>query len=295
VSNHCGYAAIVGRPNVGKSTLLNRLIGQRLAITSHKPQTTRHNILGVKTLPEGQILYVDTPGMHRRGSNALNRYLNRAARSVLADVDCVLFLVEALHWEEEDRLVVEELVKTRAAVILAVNKVDRVKDKDRLLPFLAQVAATHELGEVVPVSARRGINLDRLEASVLQALPEGPNVYPASQITDRSERFLAAELVREQLTRRYGAEIPYAATVEIERFEERGALYRIGALVWVEREGQKKILLGERGLALKEAAREARLQMEKLFEHKVHLEIWIKVKKSWSSDEGALGRLGYLE
>ncbi len=295
MSNRCGYAAIVGRPNVGKSTLLNRLIGQKLAITSHKPQTTRHNILGVKTLSGGQILYVDTPGIHRRGDNALSRHLNRAARSVLADVDCVLFLIEALHWEAEDRLVLQDLSRSQAPVILAVNKVDRVKDKERLLPFLAQIAATYAFREVVPISARTGVNLGGLETGVLQALPEGPNVYPAEQITDRSERFLAAELLREQLTRRYAAEIPYVVTVEIERFEELGRLYRIGAIVWVEREGQKKILLGEKGLALKEAASEARLQMEKLFERKVHLEVWIKLKKSWSSDQGALVRLGYLE
>jgi GTP-binding protein Era len=271
------------------------MIGQKLAITSHKPQTTRHSILGVKTLQGGQILYVDTPGIHRRGHDALNRYLNRAARSVLDSADLILFVVEALGWGEEDELVLAGLRKTTTAVILAVSKVDRVKDKAQLLPFLAKMGETLGFLAVVPISARTGINLDRLETAVLAALPEGPNAYPDDQLTDRSQRFFAAELLREQLTRRYAAEIPYAVSVEIERFEEEGRLYRIGAIVWVEREGQKKILLGEKGLALRDAASEARLQMEKLFEHKVHLEVWIKVKRSWSSDEGALGRLGYVE
>jgi GTP-binding protein Era len=291
--NRCGYVAIVGRPNVGKSTLLNRLVGQKLAITSHKPQTTRHSILGIKTRPDGQLLYVDTPGIHRRGTNAMNRYLNRAARAVLQDVDVVVFVTEALRWTEEDQLVAADLERIQAPVILAVNKVDAIKDKTRLLPFLQGLEEKLSVVEMIPISARTGVNLDRLEACVLEALPEGDNVFPEDQLTDKSERFLAAELVREQLTRRYSAEVPYALTVEIERFEDQGHLYRIGALIWVEREGQKKILLGEKGLALKGAAREARLQMEKLFGCRVHLDVWIKVRQSWSSDERALVRLGY--
>jgi len=293
LANRCGYVAIAGRPNVGKSTLLNRLIGQKIAITSHKPQTTRHSILGVKTRPEGQLLYVDTPGIHRRGGNAMNRYLNRAARAALKDVDLVVFVVEALRWTEEDQLVAEDLKQIRAPVILAVNKVDSIKDKTRLLPYLQGLTRKLDASEIIPVSARAGVNLDRLESFALQALPEAENVYPDDQLTDKSERFLAAELVREQLTRRYSAEIPYALTVEIEQFEAHGSLYRIGALIWVEREGQKKILLGGKGLALKEAASEARLQMEKLFGRRVHLDVWIKTRKSWSSDERALVRLGY--
>jgi len=293
LANRCGYVAIVGRPNVGKSTLLNQLVGQKLAITSHKPQTTRHSILGVKTRSEGQLLYVDTPGIHRRGRNAMNRYLNRAARAVLKDVDVVVLVVEALRWTDEDQLVAEDLEQIGKPVILAVNKVDSVKDKSRLLPLLQGLAERLDASEIMPISARVGVNLDRLETCALQALPEGENAYPDDQLTDRSERFLAAELLREQLTRRYSAEIPYALTVEIEGFETQGSLYRIGALVWVEREGQKKILLGQKGLALKEAAREARLQMETLFGRRVHLDVWIKTRKSWSSDERALARLGF--
>ncbi|MGD2081768.1 MAG: GTPase Era [Chromatiales bacterium] len=295
MADRCGYAAIVGRPNVGKSTLLNRVIGQKLAITSHKPQTTRHTILGVRTLPGGQILYVDTPGIHRRGGNAMNRYLNRAARSVLRDVDVILFVCEALRWTREDQAVLEELRAKSAAVIVAVNKVDRVKDKTALLPFLDDLGRRLENRAIVPVSARTGVNLERLERAVVELLPTGPNLFPADQLTDRSERFLAAELLREQLTRRFSAELPYALTVELERFEEEGRLYRIGAMVWVERESQRKILLSHKGLALKEAAREARLQMERLFGRRVFLEVWIKVKKSWSSDEQALARLGYVD
>jgi GTP-binding protein Era len=295
MDSRCGHVAIVGRPNVGKSTLLNRLIGQKLAITSHKPQTTRHTILGVKTLPAGQILYVDTPGLHRRGANAMNRYLNRAARSVLRDVDLVLFVCEALRWTEEDQAVVDELGATRVPVITAVNKIDRVKDKSELLPFLERLAGRLDSREIVPVSARTGAQLEHLEKVVLQLLPAGPSLFPPDQLTDRSERFLAAELVREQLTRRFSAELPYALTVEIERFEEEGRLYRIGALVWVERESQRRILLSHKGLAMKEAAREARLQMERMFDRKVFLEVWVKVKKSWSSDEQVLARLGYVD
>ncbi len=292
-TNRCGYAAIVGRPNVGKSTLLNRIIGQKLAITSHKPQTTRHSILGVKSVDGGQIVYVDTPGLHRRGDQAMNRYLNRTARAVLVDVDLIVFVVEALRWTEEDAMVLDLVKQAGVPTILVVNKIDLIKRKDELLPFLAEMAQRHEFLEVIPLSAAKGEQVERLEAKVLSALPEGDNFFPEDQLTDRSERFFAAELVREQLTRRYAKEIPYALTVEIEKFEQEGNLYRINALVWVEREGQKRIIIGEKGEALKEAARQARLEMERFFERKVYLNVWVKVKKSWSSDETALQRLGY--
>jgi GTP-binding protein Era len=287
--------AIVGRPNVGKSTLLNRMLGQKLAITSHKPQTTRHTILGVKTRPGGQILFVDTPGMHQRGGGALNAYLNRAARAVLDDVDLVLLVVEAMRWTREDDLAVRRIAAAGTPAMVAVNKVDRVGDKRALLPFLETLAGRHDFREIVPVSALRGRQVERLEELVLAALPEGEPIFPEDQLTDRSSRFLAAELVREQLTQRYGKELPYKTTVEIERFEEQEGRYLIHALIWVEREGQKAIVIGSGGEALKAVATQARIEMQKLFDCPVHLEVWVKVKKSWSSDETALASLGYGE
>lgn len=293
IQRRCGYCAIVGRPNVGKSTLLNRLIGQKLAITSHKPQTTRHSILGVKTLDNGQVIYVDTPGIHQRTDHAMNRYLNRTARSALADVDLLLFIVEALYWTEEDKAVLESIGKLNTPVILVVNKIDTIKKKELLLPFLAEISQLCDFQEVIPASAVKGDNIPALENKVLSLLPEGDNYFPEDQLTDRSERFFAAEFVREQLTRRYAKEIPYSLTVEIETFVEEGELYRISALIWVERPGQKNIIIGNKGEALKAVGTQARLEMEKFFGKKVFLQLWVKIKKSWSSDEAALSRLGY--
>jgi len=294
-TRHCGYCAIVGRPNVGKSTLLNRLIGQKLAITSSKPQTTRHSILGVKNRTDGQIVYVDTPGIHQRGNQPMNRYLNRTAKSALQDIDLALFVVEALKWTPEDEAVLSSLVERKVAVVLVINKVDRIKDKQRILPYLSELSARYSFLEVFPVSAQKGDNIERLENGVISLLPEGDNFFPEDQLTDRSERFFAAELIREQLTRRYAKEIPYALTVEIERFEEEGNLYRIGAVIWVERKGQKNIIIGSKGEALKEVATQARLEMERFYGRKVFLDVWIKIKKSWSSDESALSKLGYSD
>jgi len=298
----CGYVAIVGRPNVGKSTLLNRLLGQKLAITSHKPQTTRHTILGVSTRADGQILYVDTPGLHQRGGSALNRYLNRAARSILSDVDLILLVVEALRFDDEDALALDASADAGTPVIVAVNKCDRVADKPRLLPFLQHLSERHPLLAMVPVSALSGDQVDRLQAAVLDALPVGKPLYPPDQLTDRSERFLAAELLREQLMQRYGKELPYRTTVEIESFKLEAServdgepRASIDALIWVERESQKAIIIGRGGEALKATASQARLEMQKLFGRSVHLNVWVKVKHSWSSDEAALARLGYGE
>lgn len=293
--NRCGYAALAGRPNVGKSTLLNRLIGQKIAITSHKAQTTRHALLGIRTLPGGQILYVDTPGVHLRGGSALNRLLNRTAEGVFRDVDVVLLVIQAMVWTDEDEAALNALRNLGQKVILVVNKIDLVTPKERLLPFLAEVAARYDFTAVIPVSARKNENIGQIEQWVLEMLPEGPSFFPEDQITDRSERFLAGELLREQLTRRYSDELPYALTVEIERFEETERLYRIGAVVWVERPGQKAILIGKKGEAMKETSRLARENMERLFQRKVWLDVWVKVKKSWSSDERALASFGYLE
>ena len=290
-----GYVAIVGRPNVGKSTLLNRILGIKLAITSHKAQTTRHAILGIKSSEHGQIVYVDTPGIHDRSDNAMNRYLNRTARSVLNDVDLLVFVVEALRWTKEDEKVLAQLQTSQAPVMLAINKVDMVKEKESLLPYIAEMATRHDFSEVIPLSAKSGKNLQQLEELVLRGLPPGEMLFPDDQLTDRPEKFFAAEMIREQVTRRYAKELPYATSVEIEKFEELEGRYRIHGVIWVEKPGQKGIIIGKDGQALKEVATQARKSMEKFFDTKVHLEIWVKVKKSWSSDEAALVRLGYGE
>jgi len=295
MTNHCGTVAIVGRPNVGKSTLLNRMLGQKLAITSHKAQTTRHSILGVKTTEQGQILFVDTPGIHERGGSALNRYLNRTARAAIADVDLVLLLVEALRFTKEDDLALRAVAEAGPPVIAVINKVDRLRDKTALLPFLQSLSERHGFDAMVPVSAKSGDQIEALEQAIMARLPEGENLLPPDQLTDRSERFFAAELLREQLTRRYAQELPYRTTVEIERFEDEGGRYLIHALIWVERPSQKAIIIGHRGEALKAAATQARLAMQRLFDCPVHLEVWVKVKDSWSSDEAALASLGYAD
>ena len=290
-----GYAALLGRPNVGKSTLLNRLIGQKLSITAPKPQTTRHVILGIQTLPDAQIIYVDTPGLHRRGQRALNRHLNRAAASVLGYVDVVVWLVEALRWTEEDEDVLQRLTDFAGPVVLAVNKVDRIPDKSRLLPFLRELAAKRSFSEVVPLAAIDGDNVAALEQVIARLLPVGDLLFPTEQITTASERFLAAELIREKLTRLLREELPYALTVEIERFVDEGRLARIHAVVWVERETQKGIVIGEKGATLREVGRQAREDMERLFDRKVFLQTWVKVREGWSDDERALRSLGYAD
>ena len=290
-----GYAALVGRPNVGKSTLLNRLLGQKMAITSHKPQTTRHRILGVKTGAGGQVVYIDTPGMHTRGQKAMNRYLNRTASTALLDVDLVIFVCQALVWNKEDERALASVKAANIPCIAVVNKVDTVNPKEKLLPYLGELSQRHDFVEVLPVSARDGGHVDTLDALVLSKMPEGELIFPEDQVTDRSERFFAAELLREQLIRRYHKELPYAVTVEIESFEEEPERYVIGAVIWVERENQRRILLGKQGEALKEAATAARKQMTEFFDTRVHLDVWIKVKKSWSSDENSLARLGYSD
>ena len=295
MSNRCGHVAIVGRPNVGKSTLLNRTIGQKIAITSHKAQTTRHSILGIKTSEAGQIIYVDTPGIHDRADHAMNRYLNRTAKAALFEVDLIIFVVEALKWTREDEKVLNFLIKQESPVILAVNKSDQVRSKERLLPYLQEMSQRYPFDEVIPISAKKGDHLSTLDELVMQRLPEAINIFPEDQLSDRSERFFAAELIREQLTRRYAQELPYALSVEIEQFKEEGGLYNIAAVIWVEKPSQKAIIIGKKGEALKEVSKQARIGMEKFFDNKVFLQVWVKVKKSWSSDQSSLARLGYGE
>lgn len=291
----CGYVAIVGRPNVGKSTLLNHILGQKLAITSRKPQTTRHNMLGIKTEGPVQAVYVDTPGLHKNNEKALNRYMNRSATTALKDVDVVVFVVDRTRWTEEDQLVFEKVQYVKCPVILAVNKADRMEDKSELLPHLEWLAQQLPNAEVVPISALHGQNLETLERLVGERLPESEHFYPEDQITDRSSRFLAAELVREKIMRQLGAELPYQITVEVEEFKQEGHVLHIHALILVERDGQKKIIIGDKGERIKRIGQEARRDMETLFDSKVMLNLWVKVKGGWSDDERALRSLGYLD
>ncbi|UCE89429.1 MAG: GTPase Era [Pseudomonadota bacterium] len=289
----CGYVALIGRPNVGKSTLLNYLLGQKISITSDKPQTTRHRILGVKTSAQWQIVYVDTPGLHGKANRAMNQYMNRAATSILNDVNVIVLVIEALKWKEDDELALQRLANVTAPVVLAVNKVDRVADKARLLPFLQEVSAKREFLEVIPVSATRGTNLEQFESTLGALLPEGEPYFPEDQVTDRSERFLAAEIIREKLMRRLGQELPYRLTVQIERYEPQEKLVRIYAVIWVDRPNQKAIVIGKDGQLLKEVGREARVDIQRQQGRKVYLNLWVKVKEGWFDDERALQSLGY--
>jgi len=288
-----GHVAVIGRPNVGKSTLVNALVGAKVSITSSRPQTTRHRLLGIATFEHGQLLLVDTPGIHREQKRAMNRWMNRAARGALEGVDAAVLVIEAGRWDDEDTLAFEALKSAGVPVVLAVNQVDRTKDKTALLPFLAKVSEGRDFAAVHPVSALKRKGLEALVESLLALVPEAPAQYAEDEITDKSERFLAGELVREQLMRQLGAELPYATTVEIERFVEDGALLRIGAVVWVERDGQKAIVIGKGGERLREIGTRAREQMERLFDRKVFLETWVRVREGWSDDEAALRTLGY--
>ena len=289
----CGFVAIIGRPNVGKSTLLNHILGQKISITSRKPQTTRHQILGVKTSSTAQVIYVDTPGMHNRRSTAINRYMNRAANSVLNDVDLILFVVQAMQWTEEDEAVLERLQEIRTPVLLVVNKIDKLADKNELLPFIEKLAAKYEFDAVIPVSALHAENISQLEADVSERMPENEAFFPADQITDRTVRFLAAEIIREKLVRELGQELPYTTAVEIERFEEGESINRIFATIYVETKGQKAIIIGRKGARLKSIGSKARVDIEKMLDCKVYLELWVKVREGWSNDERALASLGY--
>lgn len=291
--SRCGYVAIVGRPNVGKSTLLNHMLGQKISITSRKPQTTRNNVVGIKTEGDVQIIFVDTPGLHLAQAKAINRYMNRAASSAMKDVDVVVFLVDRFIWTDEDEAVARQLTNLQCPIILAVNKVDQVEQKDTLLPHLQKLSEKLSVAEIIPVSALRDINLDRLEELLVQRLPVGIHLFPEDQITDRSSRFMAAEIVREKITRQLGDELPYQMAVEIEEFNHQGHLLTISALILVERDGQKRILIGEKGDRLKLIGQQARIDMEKLFDCKIMLKLWVKVKSGWSDDERALRSLGY--
>ncbi|WP_417548942.1 GTPase Era [Methylophaga sp.] len=288
-----GYVAIIGRPNVGKSTLINRVLGQKLCITSRRPQTTRHRILGIKTTEQSQFIYVDTPGIHSDGKRAMNRYMNRAAAASVEDVDVVVFVVEGMKWTEEDERVLQKLKETTKPVILVMNKIDKLEDKATLFPQVEKLAALFKFTDIVPLSARKGINLESLEESIYKLMPEGEMIFDEDQLTDRSSRFLAAEMVREKLFRHLGQELPYSLTVDIEQFEDDNGMFRISAVIYVERSGQKSIVIGKKGELLKQVGKDAREDMEKLFGCKVFLQLWVKVREGWSDNERMLRNLGY--
>jgi GTP-binding protein Era len=292
---NCGYVALIGRPNVGKSTLMNHLLGQKISITSRKPQTTRHRILGISTNEQGQAIYMDTPGMHANEKRALNRYLNRTADTTLLGVDVVVWLIDGLFFQEYDEVIFKKLERAGLPVILAINKVDKVKDKTAMMEFFALAQQRYPFAHIVPVSALKKTNLEQLQTAIMSLLPERELIYPEDQITDRSERFLAAEIVREKLTRRLGDELPYALTVEIERYEDLPTISKIYAIIWVERDSQKNIVIGKEGEMLKKVGTDARHDIEKLIDKKVYLQLWVKVKSGWSDNERALQSLGFGE
>jgi GTP-binding protein Era len=293
---HCGIAALVGRPNVGKSTLLNALLGRKVSIVSPKPQTTRNRIHGVLTRPQYQIIFADLPGLHTNEQRAINRYMNRTALASLADADVNVFVIEAMRFTADDERALRELVAARRPIVLVINKIDRVTPKEKLLPFIAQLSSRADFAAVVPLSALKRRNLSGLAESIARFLPTSPQLYPPEQITDASQQFMAAEIIREKLTLRLQDELPYGITVEIENLgpaeDEPGKLL-IHAVIWVERTGQKAIVIGRAGERLKEIGRAARLELKQHFGQPVHLELWVKVKQDWSDDAAALRRFGF--
>jgi GTP-binding protein Era len=291
----CGYVALVGRPNVGKSTLMNRILGQKLSIVTAKPQTTRQRIAGIKTTQQGQVIYIDTPGIHLAAQSALNRYMNRIAQASFHEVDLILFLIEAGRWTKQDEHVARSLKSVSAPVLLVVNKIDLVPEKSRLLQFLEHEVKTDRFSEVFLISAKSGNGVDVLEQKAMQGLPFSRPFYDEDQFTDRSERFLAAELIREQLMLRLHQELPYSLTVEIEEFKREDRLLRIGAIVWVERKGQKQIVIGKGGDVLKFVGTQARRALQELFDEKIFLRLWVKVSHDWSDNERALRQFGYSD
>lgn len=298
-THRSGSVAVIGRPNVGKSTLTNALVGAKVSIVSNRPQTTRHRLLGIATFPEGQVALVDTPGLHKQegkfSASAMSKVMNRAARGAVEDVDAALLVIEAGRWDEADTLAYNVLKDSGIPVMLVVNKVDQVKLKAELLPFLARITEDRSFSSVHLVSASKRNGLEQLVRDMLALLPLAPPMFSEDEITDRSQRFMAGELLREQLMRLLGNELPYATTVEIERFAEEDGLLRIGAVIWVERESQKAIVIGKGGARLKDIGSKARLQMERMFDNKVFLETWVRVREGWSGDAAALKAFGYNE
>jgi len=290
----CGYITIVGRPNVGKSTLLNSLLDQKLSITSRKPQTTRWHILGIKSEKNHQAIYIDTPGLLDNKNNALTRHMRKEVLNSLDRVDVVVFVIESLIWTKEDEFVLELLGNLQTPVILAINKIDKIRNKVKLLPFMEMVSKTGKFVDVIPMSASKRINMQELEQSVFSRLPRAAAEYPEEQITDRNERFYAGEFIREKLMRQLGDEIPYRMAVTVDEFSLKNKLLYINAVIWVEKEGQKRIIIGKDGIVLKKAGTSARKDMEAMFGHRVHLQTRVKVKKKWTDDMKAVKQFGYI-
>ena len=292
---YCGYIALIGRPNVGKSTLLNRVLQQKISITSRKPQTTRNRILGIRTLDNYQAIYVDTPGIHQgKGSKKkLNRVMNKTATTVIRDVDVITFVVEALRFSDEDEYILEKIKQTSAPCILVINKIDKVADPSHLLPWIAEISTKYKFIEIIPLSAKKGTQVELLHAKLQEFLPQGPHLFDEDQLTDRSLKFLCAELIREKIFRFSGQEVPYSATVEIEKYTEEEKLIRISALIIIEKESHKRMIIGKQGSKLKEIATNARLDMEFLLNKPVFLQCWCKVKVNWSESDRMLKELGF--
>lgn len=289
-----GYVAIVGKPNVGKSTLMNHLIGQKISITSRKPQTTRHQILGLLTNESSQFVFVDTPGLHTAKGKTLNRFMNRAARGSLSDVDCILFVVTAEEpWSEQETNILKYIQKEDVPVILVVNKIDRLRTHEELLPIIEELSSRYPFKEIVPVSALRGTQLLQLQESVRKCLPIQERLFPEDQVTDKSERFIVSEILREQVFRQVGQEVPYSVAIDIEQFKEEPRRIEIHAVIYVEKPGQKAIIIGKGGVKIKAIGEAAREEMEKFLQKKVHLETWVKVKEKWSDDARILQSWGY--
>jgi len=290
-----GYVAIVGRPNVGKSTLLNRILGQKVSIVTAKPQTTRQKLAGIKTTDSGQVVYVDTPGIHHTEKRALNRYMNRVAKASFRDVDMVMFLVEAEKWTRQDDFVARALQQANVPVMLVLNKIDEVSDKASLLASIEQYSEEGDYDSILMISAKNGSGVDELEKRVMEKLPFSRPFYDEDQFTDRSERFLAAEMIREQLTMRLHQELPYALTVQIEEFKRAKGLLTIGAIIWVERDSQKQITIGKKGVVLKQVGTKARVVLQELFDEKVFLRLWVKVSRDWTDNDRLIERYGYTD
>jgi GTPase len=287
-----GFAALVGRPNVGKSTLLNALVGEKLSIVTPRPQTTRHRILGILSLPEAQIAFVDTPGLHAKANRALNKAMNRTATAALEDADLVVLVVEALKWTAEDDLALQRIVRSRRPAIAAVNKIDRVHPRERLLPYLAQLGQRHAFLDIVPVSALKSDNVEDLKRTIAAHLPHSPPLFPEGERTDRGLKFRIAEMIREKLTLELNQEVPYGIAVEVERLSEEDQQLTVDAAIWVDREGQKPIVIGARGERLKRVGRAARLALNGMLGQRLHLNLWVKVRANWADNARALRELG---
>ena len=293
-SIHCGYVAIIGRPNVGKSTLLNQLLGQKISITSRKPQTTRFRILGVQTFKNTQVIYIDTPGLHTDVHRAINRYMNRMAQSALQEVDIVVFLIEP-HWEVQDAWVLNQFKNLEIPAFLVINKIDQIKNRVELLPLIERVSSLFPFQDIIPLCAKTGEQVDVLERTIIQYIPESPFYFLPEQVTDRSNQFMASEIIREKLICSLGQEIPYSLAVTVVVFQPEEKIIRISAVIWVEKKGQKGIVIAKEGKRLKKVGTTARTDMEKLFDKKVFLQLWVKVKSGWSDSERLLKELGFEE